>query len=304
MANVLNLRLSNIPAALLLACLLAPTAVAKSVSESNLPPVGDQQLKKSLSYMRSGNWQRGTEATEMAVAGAPDVKACLYALSQLDKFGAQANKARRACLAKALNLATTHEELEEVAFKARQAGCFDLSKEALDSLVGSTTSIPQLTELAMKAQRSALPDVAHIAMEKAYKLVNNEPDALDFVKQCHDMGLDDLSRQALRDLVDDQASVADMVKFLPTLEQYKMMDMVRYVLKVGLDKAKDTDEMLLVYDNAKKYEQADIVKVAQFRGRKMVLLKKVKTEEATRADAEAKKAENDPTKALQRPTGF
>jgi len=276
----------------------------KSTGETYLPPAGQQQLNKSLGYLRSGNWQKGTEATEMAVAGAPDVRACLYTLAQMDKFGAQANKARRACLAKALNLATTHEELEEVAFKARQAGCFDISKDALDSLVGSTTSSAELIELASKAQQQALPDIAHTAMEKAYKLVNNEPDALDFVRQCHGMGMDDLCRQVLKDLVDDQANVTDMVKFLPTLEQYKMNDMVRYVLKTGLDKAKDTDEMMLVYDNAKKYDQADIVKVAQYRGRKMVIMKKIKTEQDAKADAEAKKAENDPANASKRPTGF
>ena len=92
-----------------------------------------------------------------------------------------------------------------------------------------------------------------------------------------------------------------MVNLLPTIEQYKMPDMVRYVLKVGLDKAKDTDEMLAVYDNAKKYEQADIVKVAQYRGRKMVLLKKIKDEDATK-DAEAAKAKDEPDK--DKPVGF
>jgi len=118
------------------------------------------------------------------------------------------------------------------------------------------------------------------------------------------MGMDDLARTVLKDLIDDQPSVTEMVRFLPTLEQYKMNDMVRYVLKLGLDKAKDTEEMMLVYDNAKKFEQADIVKVAQYRGRKMVIMKKIKTEQEAKADAQAKKDEADPAKAGQRPTGF
>jgi tetratricopeptide (TPR) repeat protein len=275
---------------------------AKSGSDSSQD--GQQQLNKSLGYLKSGNWPKAAEATELAVAGAPDVKTCLDALAQMEKYGAQANKARRACLTKALNLATTHEDLEEVAFKARQAGCFDVSKQALDSLVGSTTSISQLTQLASKAQQAAMPDVAHMAMAKAYKLIDNQPDALDFIQQAHGLGLDDLSRDALKDLIDDQENVVDMMHFLPTIEKYNMSDMVRYLLKTGLDKAKTTEEMLAVYDNAQKYDQADIVKVAQYRGRKMVLLKKLKDEDANRAAVAAEKAKNDPANVGDKPAGF
>ena len=171
---------------------------AKQTSDNGLSPEAQRQCNRATSYLRSGNWPKAAEATELAVAGAPDVHTCLEVLAQMDKYGAQANKARRSCLDKALNLATTHEELEEVAFKARKAGCFDVSKQALDSLVGSTTSIAKLVELASKAHQMTMPDVAHMAMEKAYKLVNNEPDAMDFVHQSHALGLDDLTRQALK----------------------------------------------------------------------------------------------------------
>jgi Tfp pilus assembly protein PilF len=80
---------------------------ARGSSDSAKPTDSQQQLNKSLGYLKSGNWPKAAEATEMAVAGAPDVKTCLDALAQMDRFGAQANKARRACLSKALNLATT-----------------------------------------------------------------------------------------------------------------------------------------------------------------------------------------------------
>jgi len=277
------------------------SALAKNSSDASSQSVDQLQVNKSLSYLKSGNWPKAAEATENAVAGATDVKSCLGVLSQMEQYGSQANKARRACLSKALNLATTNEELEEVAFAARRAGCVDLSKEALDSLIGSTTAISKLTELAFKANQEAMPDVAHLAMEKAYKLVNNQPDALDFIHQTRNLGLEDLSRQALKDLIDDQASVTDMMTLLPVIDECKMPDLVRYLLKIAVDKAKDTDEMLAVYDAAKKYDQADIVKLAQYRGRKMVLLKKVKTEESSKAEEDAKK---DPANALKSPTGF
>jgi hypothetical protein len=277
--------------------------LAKS-ADADLPASGQQQLNKSLSYLKSGNWPKAAEATELAVAGAPDVKTCLDALAQMETYGAQANKARRACLIKALNLATTQDELEDVAFKARQAGCFDVSKQALDSLVGSTTSITKLTELAAKAQQAAMPDIAHTAMEKGYKLVNNQPDAMEFLRQSHNLGMDDLTRQALKDLIDDKESVTEMMAILPLLEQYQMTDMRRYLLKAALEKAKDTDEMLAVYDNAKKFDEPDIVKVAQYRGRKMVLLKKLKAEDAAKAEAQSEKDKNDPAKAGEKPTGF
>ncbi|MBU6450806.1 MAG: hypothetical protein KGS72_03440 [Cyanobacteria bacterium REEB67] len=280
-------------------------ALAKSSSaDIDLPPEGQQQLGKTVGYLQSGNWSKAAETSELAVAGAPDASTCLAALARMDKYGAQANKARRACLAKALNLATSHEDLEEVAFKARQAGCFDLSKEALDALIGSTTTIAKLNDLAQKANQAALPDVAHIAMEKAYKLVNNQPDALDYARQTHNLGLEDLTRQAFKDMIDDETSVVDMMNLLVVLDQYQMPDMQRYLLKTGLDKAKDTEEMYAVYQNAQKYNQADIVKVAQFRGRKMVLQKKVKAEEDGKLDAETKKNDALPANILKKPSGF
>ncbi len=286
-----------------LAC-LGPPCDSRSSSDTSLPADGQQQLNKTLGYLKSGNWPKAGDAAELAVAGAPDVRACLDALSQMDAYGAQANKARRACLTKALNLATTHEELEEVAFRARKAACFDVSKQALDSLVGSTTSIPKLEQLAAKAQQASMPEVSHLAMEKAYKLIDNQPEALDFISHAHAVGLDDLTRQALRDLIDDQENVIEMMGLLSTIQQCNMPDMVRYLLKAGLEKAKTTDEMLAVYDNAKKFDQADIVKVAQYRGRKMVLMKKVQDEGATRAAEAARKAKEEAEKANPIPEGF
>ena len=280
------------------------SASASANTDVDLPPEGQQQLVKALTFLQNGKWQQAAEASELAVAGAPDAGACLAALAKMNVFGAQANKARRACLAKALNLATTHEDLEEVAFKARQAGCFDVSKEALDNLIGSTTSVAKLTELALKAHQAGLPDVAHIAMEKAYKLINNQPDALDYAKQTFNLGQEDLTRQAFKDMIDDETSVTDMMTLLPALDQYKLPDMQRYLLKISLDKAKDTDEMLAVYNNAQKYNQPDIVKVAQWRGRKMVLQKKVKTEEDTKTDAASQKSDAEPANMLKKPSGF
>jgi hypothetical protein len=281
----------------------APVALARA-GDVDLTSDGQSQLSKSLRYLDAGNWGKAAEASELAIAGAPDAGTCLAALARMDHYGAQANKARRALLAKALNLATTHEELEEVAFKARQAGCFDLSNQALDGLIGSTTTISKLYELAQKAQHAALPAVAHIAMEKAYKMVNNQPDALDYAKQAHVLGMDDLTRQAFKDLIDDEDNVVEMMNLLVPLGQYQLADLQRYLLKAALDKAKDTDEMLAVYNNAQKYNQPDIEKVALYRGRKMVLIKKVKSETDAKADVEQKKSDALPENMLKKPSGF
>lgn len=295
------------------AVLLAAPVLAKNQFEgSNLSSEAQSELSKGLRYFKSKNFTRGTEAIESITNAAPDTSACLYVSGTLDAYGASAAKAKRACMVKALNMARTHEELLNVAIKARRAECFDISKQALDSLVGSTTTFDDLIEIARQAHQATTDEVARIALLKAYTLVDNVPDAFVFCKEASALGQDELVRRCLKDLIEDQTSTTDLVALLPRVSSFEMVDITRLALKRGLEKCKTVDDYLAVYNNAKRYEQEDIVKLAQYRGRKLTLINKIKEErnapikaqEDKELEKERKKKEELMRQTGQTPSGF
>lgn len=292
---------------------LGQAAPAKNQFEgSNLSGEAQSELSKGLKYFKSKNIARGTEMIESITNAAPDTTACLYVSSTLDGYGASAAKAKRACMVKALNMARTHDELLNVAIRARKAECFDISKQALDSLVGSTTSFDALIEIARQAHQATTDEVARIALLKAYSVVDNVPDAFVFCKQASVLGQDELVRRCLKDLIEDQTSTTDLVSLLPRISAFEMVDMTRLCLKRGLEKCKVVDDYLAVYNNAKRYEQEDIVKLAQYRGRKLTLINKIKEErnapvkaqEDKQLERDRKKKEELMRQTGQTPSGF
>jgi len=259
---------------------LAPAGLAKSspYPDSNLSVELQGQLSKAVKGFKNKKFSQATSQVESVAAQAGDTAACLSIVSALDSYGAPAAKAKRACLEKGLNLAKTPDELLNVALKARYCECFDISKAALDGLVGATKDFEALIDIAHKAHQASVQEVAQVAMQKAYTLVSNVPDALLFAREAHSIGLDNMSHTALKDLIEDQNTTDELMALVPKVAVYDMVDLTRLTLKRGLEKCKTVEDYLAVYNNAKRFEQEDIVKLAAYRGRKLTLINKIKDE--------------------------
>lgn len=159
--------------------LLSPKAAwAESANNGGLSKADKKQLDRASGYMRSKNWNKAAEAINSFAASAQDAQTCIYALDSFSKFGGPANKAKRACVERALGLSNSNDELMQISMKARQCEMFDLSKQALDKVVSNAKTPEDLTKIAREAHSMAMADLAHTAMLKAYTKVNNIPDAL------------------------------------------------------------------------------------------------------------------------------
>lgn len=309
MSQRARVSISLLITSLLAAGLLVPGAVfGESANNGGLSKADKKQLDRASGYMRSKNWHKAAEAINSFAASAQDAQTCIYALDSFSKFGGPANKAKRACVERALGLSDSNEELMQISMKARQCEMFDLSKQALDKVVSNAKTPEELTKIAREAHSMAMADLAHTAMLKAYTKVNNIPDALQFARDTHALGLEDLTRKCLKDLIEDQDSVSGLLEIAGKIESIHMNDMLRFALTRALDKAKTVEQMLSVYNAAKHYGEEDIVRVAQYRGRKMVLQKKMKDEAAAAPDAMAeqeKRTKEDMLRnSLQKPSGF
>ncbi|CAN5266091.1 hypothetical protein BH11CYA1_BH11CYA1_02490 [soil metagenome] len=287
---------------------LAQAASKGPYPDSTLPIDGQKQLQKAVSAMRAKNWVKAGDAIDAATSSASDTKGCLFIMHALDAYGGQGNKIKRSAVEKALSLAKTSDELLEVAKCARQCEMYDLSKKTLDELVSASGSYEDLMTIAHHAHEAAMADLCHLALHKAYSLVSNEPDALDFMRQASNLGIDDLARKAAKDLIEDQTTSAECTALTSKFEHLKMPDQIRAALKRALEKATTVADYLAIFNAAKHFEEADIVNLAQYRGRKLTLMNKIKGEKestpAAIADQSRKSKEEMNRSTLQKPSGF
>lgn len=293
------LGLFSLTAALLLATDVPSWSKSTPYPDSHLPLELQGQLVKAVKGFKQKKFAQATADVEVVAAGAQDTDSLLFIVSTLDGFGAPSVKAKRACLEKALSLAKTSDELLNIALKARQAECFDLSKAALDSLVAAATTFEDLIDLAHKAHQASQHEIAQTAIKKAYTLVNNVPDVFTFAKESMNVGLEAMARTALKDLVEDQASTSELMTLMPKIGAFNMIDVTRLALKRGLEKSKTVDDYLAVYNQAKRFEQEDIVKVAAYRGKKLTLINKIKDEKEGPMRARERELEEKERKAKE-----
>jgi hypothetical protein len=287
---------------------LALAASTGPYPDSSLPVEGQKQLQKAVSAMKSKKWPKAHEAVNAAAASATDIGGCLFILSSLDKFGGQANHAKKAAVVKGMELAKTTDDYMKIAMRARQCEMYDVSKETLDRLVAASSSFEDLMAIGHSAHESSMADLAHLAMKKAYTLVNNEPDALEFIRQSNSIGQDVLCRKAIKDLVEDQTAASEIVNLANKFESLNMPDMIRATLKRALEKATTVSDYLAIFNAAKHFEETDIVRLAQYRGRKLTLMNKLKGEAASTPSAiadEARRTKEESVRTnLARPSGF
>ncbi len=308
--QLVRLSLIALSSALMLA---SSTNLAQAASKGPYPDSGlaidaQKQLQKAVSAMKSKNWSKARDAVDAASSSATDAKSCLFIIHTLDSFGGQGNKVKRGAVERALGLAKTSDDLMEVAKYARQCEMYDLSKKTLDELVSGSNSYDDLITVAHHAHEAAMADLAHLALHKAYSLVNNEPDALDFIRQASNLGIEDLARKAAKELIEDQTTSAECTALTGKFEQLKMPDQIRAALKRALEKATTVADYLAIFNAAKHFEEQDIVKVAQYRGRKLTLINKIKGEKESTpeavADQSKKSKEELIRRSLQKPSGF
>ncbi len=257
----------------------------------------DEQTQSALRRAcRAGNAQKATPVVLQALQGASDIPKCLAIAAYTETAGASMLDARRQCLVKALSLCQSRQDYIQVALKSRQYQCYEVTRDAVNALIGSGTSLDDLYDLAKKTQEVALNDVAHLAMEKAFTLVKTIPECLTFAREAKLLSMDDLNRKACKDLIDDEPNAHELMVILHYIEPFKLKDLDRYCMKKALDRAVSEKDFLDIYNASQRRGEGDIFQIALYRGRKARLMQQIKSEQETAQqalDAQQAKAQQD-----------
>ncbi len=250
--------------------------------DPNSPLTKEQQkaLRKAASYAKKGRGDKASPAFNDILATCTDLPKCIAVAAATEDYGHSTVDARKAIMAKALQMCRTHDDYILVAMKSRQYECFEVTREAIQHLISVSETIEQLTDLARKAIEVSLTDVAHLAMEKEYALVKTVPEAIEYANQTGLMGFVDLQRKVVKELIDDENNTHQLCLILRRIEPFKLKDMNRYLLKKALDQAGSTDDFSDIWEAARRLGQKDIFDVAAFRGKKMMLMKRIQGDRA------------------------
>ncbi len=237
------------------------------------------ELERASRYMKS-NPGKATPMILNALSSATDIPKCMAIAAYTEPYGHPMLEARRACISKALTFCQTREDFLHLAIKARKYECFEVTREAVNNLVGTSNTVDELLDLAHKSQEVALNDICHLAMEKAYQKADSVEDALRFAREAKTMGMDDLSRKAVKELIDDEKETHELCLLLRSIEPLDFKDLNRLLLKKAIDESRSVTDYREVYDGARRQGQPDIVKLAEFRGRKMQIMEKYRASQA------------------------
>lgn len=288
--------------------LIQPALARKSWPGSPLTDEAQIELERASKYMKN-NPAKAMPGIMNALNTATDIPKCLAIAAYIERYGHPMLEARRACITKALTFCQTREDYIQLALKARQYGCFEVTRSAVNNLVGNSDSVDELLDLAHKAQEVALNDISHLAMEKAYNKADSVEEALKFAREAKVMGMEDLSRKATKELIDDEPEAHELCALLRSIEPLDHKDLNRYLLKKAIDQCKTVSDYRDVYDCARRTGHPDILKLAEFRGRKMQILNKYNASKADyQQKVEAARAQQGQQQQQQQsqglPTGF
>lgn len=265
------------------------------------------ELERASRYMKN-NPGKAMPAIMNALNSATDIPKCMAIAAYTEPYGHPMLEARRACITKALTYCQTREDFLHLAIKARQYECFEITRSAVNNLIGNSNSVDELLDLAHKAQEVALNDICHLAMEKAYNKADSVEDALKFAREAKVMGMEDLSRKATKELIDDEPDAHELCVLLRSIEPLDHKDLNRYLLKKAIDECRTISNYRDVYDCARRTGHNDIMKLAEFRGRKMQILEKYRANQAEyqqKVDAaRAQQGQQQPQQSQGLPTGF
>jgi tetratricopeptide (TPR) repeat protein len=261
-----------------------PALASKQPFNANVDRDQQHWINKGNSYAKSGKADPATEAYKQALASADSVASCLAIADSTEHYGHVLMDARRACLTKAQSLAKSRDDLCQIALKARQFELYEITKSTIDTMIAHAQTNDELYDLARKAQSVSLNDVAHLSLEKAYTQTTSVSEALRYAKQAKLLGMEDLCRKAIKDLVDDESDAHELLALLKQIDPLQEEDLNRKLLKKALDCVKDVDQCKEVFDTARRYDQRDIVALASYRGKRMILLKQYKEDQAKYQD--------------------
>jgi len=256
------------------------TDAKKTAITSPLTIEQQAQVKKANSAAKSGKAEKAATYYTQALSQATTVEQCLDIAQATERYGQLLVVTRRACLERAISVATRDVDLFSIALRSRQYQFYEITKRVIDKIIAKAESNEELFALAHKCQEVALGDVSHLAMEKALAQTKTIPEALTFAKEAKVMNMDDLLRKTVKDLIDDQTNVHDLCTLLADIEPLQLSDLDRYLLKKAVNSVKTPNDCKEVFEMAKRYSQQDIVELAAFRGRKMLLLEKYNEEQA------------------------
>lgn len=266
---------------LMVVCLggIAQPAVADKV-DPNSPLTKDQQrqLKKAAGYAKKGRADKASPIFNDILATCTDLPKCMAVATYTEQYGHSTTDARQAIMKKAVEMCRTYDDYILVAMKSRQYECYEVTRTAIQHLISTSETIDQLTDLARKAMEVSLTDVAHLAMEKEYALVKTVPEALEYANQTGLMGFTDLQRKCVKELIDDEDTTKQLCIILRRIEPFKLKDLNRYLLKKALDMAGSTDDFSDIWEAARRLGQKDIFDLAAFRGKKMMLMKRIQAD--------------------------
>lgn len=248
--------------------------------DPNSPLTKEQQraLKRAAAFAKKGRGDKASPIFNDILATCTDLPKCIAVAGYTEQYGHSTVDARRAIMNRALEMCRTHDDFILVAMKSRQYECFDVTRQAIQSLISVSETAEQLTDLARKAIEVSLTDVAHLAMEKAYSVIRTVPEAVDYANQCGLMGFVDLQRKAVKEMIDDEPSCHQLCILLRKIESFKLKDMNRYLLKKALDQAGSVQDFSDIWEAARRHNQKDIFDVAAFRGKKMQLMKRIQSD--------------------------
>ncbi len=242
--------------------------------------------KRGNSYAKSSKADKAQAAYQPAIDQAVSVEQCLALVKNTEHFGSVLVPVRRNCLNKALHLAKTQDEYFEIISSARQCQLYEITKEAIDSLIAKADTQEDLLTLAHKAQTMGLNDVGHIAMQKLYTKADTMDDKVAFAKQAKLMAMEDLMRQAIKDAMDEQNGAHNLCYLISAIEPLEQQDLQRKILRKAVYQVESPEDCKEVFDMAKRLGQQDIVELSAYKGRKMLLIRQAQTEQSELNDRE------------------
>lgn len=248
--------------------------------DSPLSRAQQSTMDHAMRLMRAGKFERAADLCNQALAASNDVSKCISIAKDTEAYGLPMMETRRNALNRAYSLATSRDDLILVALKSREYQFFEVTRQAVASLIANAKTIPELYDLAKKSQEVALNDVAHLAMEKAYTGVHDQNGAFAFAEQAKAMGMDDLLRKVVKELVDDEDDVQALCDLMLKLQGYNMRDETRYGLRKCLDKASTIAEMQAIFETARRLNEPDIANRANYYVRKGKVIQKIKEDRA------------------------
>jgi hypothetical protein len=247
---------------------------------SPLPQDAQIQLIKAGKYIKGGHPERARPIIASLLESAATVPQCVAIADYTEGYGFPLMETRRACLKKALKLCQSQDDLMVVILKSRQYQFFEITRDAINSLIKTANTIPELYKLARAAQHLALMDVAHMAMEKAYTGVGTVNEAIAFAQEANKLGMEDLVRKTLKDLIDDENNSQRLCTLLERIEDLDMKSVNRYLMLKACDKAESISDYEAIAEGARRNHQTDIHERAKYHANKAKLIEKIKSDRA------------------------